>query len=207
MKLQIHSRPKPGFRALVNGTLRAHSARGAYARRTRVRRALGVGLCLWMVLAQTSCIYGFTGGGFDPEIKTIFIQPFDNETVQFELDQQLFSKLQERVPRGLGIRFANEQNADAILTGKITRYEDAAQNYRPGGGSQTGVEVLQHQVQITISIRIVDRRPNKNIILWESTTLTGRGEYRPATQTDVEARNQAINHIVQQIIDGAQSQW
>lgn len=194
MKWLTRFHPKPGFQVRAN-TKRA------------MRKAVLCVLCLVAPVATSSCIYGFTGGGFDPGIKTIFIQPFENETVQFELEQQLFSKLQDKVPRGLGIRFANEQNAHSILTGKIVRYEDAAQNYRPGGGSQTGVEVLQHQVQITISVRIVDRRPNQNMIVWESTTLTGRGEYRPASETDVAAREQALNHIVQQIIDGAQSQW
>ena len=172
------SRPIPGFRAFVS--------------------TLGVALSL------TSCNYSFGGGGFPSDIKSLHIQSFENETVQFELDQQLFTKLQEKLPRALGVRPAGEGAADAILRGKIVRYEDAAQNYRPGG-TQTGVEVLQHQVQITIAIELINKK--NNTILWESTGLTGRGEYRPQNQSDREGREQALNHIVQQIIDGAQSQW
>lgn len=159
---------------------------------------------LVIAFALTHCSYGFSGGGFPSDIKTLFIQAFENQTVQFELDQQLFRKLQEKLPRALGVRPAGEQAADAVLRGRIVRYEDAAQNYRPGG-TQTGVEVLQHQVQITIAIELVNKK--NNTILWESSGLTGRGEYRPQNQTDQEGREQALNHIVQQIIDGAQSQW
>ena len=173
-------------------------------RRSRPIRGFQTFASLLAVVALAGC-YSFSGGGgFPSDVKTLFIQPFDNETVQFELDQMIFRTLQEKVPRALGIRPGSEQNADAVLRGKILRYEDAAQNYRPGD-SQTGVTVLQHQVQITISLQLVNRK--KNEILWESTGLTGRGEYRPADQRDEVARQQAINHLVQQIIDGAQSQW
>jgi hypothetical protein len=37
--------------------------------------------------------------------------------------------------------------------------------------------------------------------------VTGRGEYSPDRQSDEAARVKAIELLVQQIIDGAQSQW
>jgi len=151
-----------------------------------------------------SCYTLRSGGGFPSDIHTIFIQTFENSTAQFELDQLLGRKLQEKLPRALGVRVAGEGNADAVVRGTITRYDDVAQNYRPASGSQT-VEVLQHQVQITISIQVIDRR--KNLLLWESQSLTGRGDYQPANQTDTTGREQALNNLLQQIIDGAQSQW
>ncbi len=160
---------------------------------------------LLICAALTACNYGFRGGGgFPSEIRTIYIRPFDNSTPQFELDQLLFRKLTEKLPRALGVRQAGEETADAWVRGTITRYDDVAQNYRPGSAT-TSVEVLQHQVQITISIQLIDRR--NNTVLWESQVLTGRGEYQPSTQTDTAGREQALNNLLQQIIDGAQSQW
>ena len=175
--------------------------------RTRGSRALVNALIVLLVAGNTSCIYGFRGGGgFPADIHTLFIETFENSTSQFELDQQLFTKLNERLPRALGVRAAGEGNADALVRGKITRYDDAAQNYKTGvPDNRSGIEILQHQVQITISITLIDKRTNT--VLWESTNLTGRGEYRPATQSDQDARQQALNNLVQQIIDGAQSQW
>jgi lipopolysaccharide assembly LptE-like protein len=156
-------------------------------------------------LTLGACKYGFqTGGGFPSDIRTLYIRPFENNTAQFELDQQLFSKLNEQLPRALGVRVAGEEVADAWVTGKITRYDDVAQNYRPGS-STTRVEVLQHEVQITIEIRLVNRR--NNTILWDSQSLTGRGQYDPARQSDVAARELALKNLLQQIVDGAQSQW
>jgi hypothetical protein len=160
---------------------------------------------LALALAAGACNYGFTGGGgFPAHVRTIYIAPLDNETVQFDLDQQIFRAMNERLPRALGVRVAGERNADAILRATVTSYEDAAQNYRPG--QQAGsVEVLQHQVQVRLNIRIVDVR--QNVILYESQGITGRGEYRPDTQSDEVARLRAIETLIQQIIDGAQSQW
>ena len=160
-------------------------------------------------LFLTSCNYGFSGGGgFPADVRTIYIEPFQNETVQVELDQQLFQKLQDRLPRELGARPGSETAADAVVRGRITRYEDIAQNYRATTGTQqrSGVDVLTHQVQISVAVEIIDRK--RNVVLWESTSVVGRGEYRiDGTERDTDARAKALDHILQQIIDGAQSQW
>ena len=159
-------------------------------------------------LLLAACNYGLSGGGgFPSDIRTIFIEPFQNETVQVELDQQLFTKLQEGLPRALGTRPGSDTNADAVIRGRILRYEDVAQSYRatPGQQQGSGVDVLTHQVMITVSVEIVDRK--RNVVLWDSQSVVGRGEYRIDDQRDVDAREQALKHILQLIIDGAQSQW
>ena len=163
---------------------------------------------LAIALFTSACNYGFSGGGgFPADVRTIYIEPFDNETVQVELDQQLFRKLTDRLPRALGARPGTETSADAVVRGRIVRYEDAAQSYRATTGQQqsSGVDVLTHQVQITVAVEIIDRK--RNVVLWDSNGVVGRGEYRISDQRDTDAREQALNHILQLIIDGAQSQW
>jgi len=156
------------------------------------------------VVAVLAGCYSFSGGGgFPSEVRTIYIAPFENQTVQFDLEQQVFRRLTEALPRALGLRAAGEQNADAIVRGRIVRYEDAAQSYRPG--QQGAVQDVLHQVSIVVAIEFLDVR--RNLILWESQGVTGRGEYRPDSQSDEVARTKALDALVQQIIDGAQSQW
>jgi outer membrane lipopolysaccharide assembly protein LptE/RlpB len=165
----------------------------------------GSSLLLLAVLAVAGCNYGFQGGGgFPAHVRTVFIAPIENETVQFDVDQQLFRLLNERLPRSLGVRLAGERAADAIVRTRVTGYEDVAQNYRQGQ-TQGSVEVLENQVQIRLSIQIVDVRRNE--MLYESTGITGRGSYRPDSQGEEVARTRAIELLIQQIIDGAQSQW
>jgi Lipopolysaccharide-assembly len=155
-----------------------------------------------------SCNYGFSGGGgFPLDIRTIYLEPFANETVQVELDQQLFRKLTEGLPRALGARPGSEAAADAVVRGRILRYDDVAQAYRATSGQNqtSGVDISTQQVQITVAVEIVDRK--RNVVLWDSQSVVGRGEYRLEDQRDTDAREQALKHILQLIIDGAQSQW
>jgi hypothetical protein len=161
-------------------------------------------LLLLLLLPVAGCNYGLTSaGGFPSDVKTIFIAPLDNRTVKFELNEQVARELNERLPRALGVRLAGEDVADAVVRGEITGYSDVAQNYRPG--DQGAVQVLSHQVQVSMALRIVDVK--RNAYIWEGTSITGRGEYRPDTQTDEVARLTAVRSLIQQIIDGAQSQW
>lgn len=151
------------------------------------------------------CNYGFHGGGgFPSHIRTLYIEPFENETVHFDLDQLLFASLLEELPRSLGVRAAGREGADAVIRGRIVRYDDAAQNFRPG--QQTGtVQILEHQVRIGVAVELID--VHRNVILWESSALTGQGNYRMDGESELEGRMRAIEDIVQRIVDGAQSQW
>lgn len=163
--------------------------------------ALSTGLAACLVL---SACYSFSGGGgFPDDVRTVYIAPFENRTVQFELESELFRKLTESLPRSLGVRVAGEEVADAIVRGRIMRYEDVAQSYRPG--QQGNVQLLQNQVTIMVSVEIIDVKRNE--ILWESSGVSGRGEYRPDSQEDRVAWEKALDSLIQQIVDGAQSQW
>jgi hypothetical protein len=164
-----------------------------------------------IVLALTALTFAFTacyrfsgGGGFPSHIRTVFIAPIGNETQQFDIEQQIGAVLTERLPRSRGVRLAGERNAHAVVRGTVTRYENAAQNYRPGADAGS-VDIIQHQIQVTMTLQIIDVQ--KNEILYEATGITGRGEYRPDSQSEDVARVKAIELLIQQIIDGAQAQW
>jgi len=157
-----------------------------------------------VLTAVAACNYGFRGGGGLPDhIRTIYIAPFENQTDKPELDPQVFRELNDKLPKALGLRIAPERTADLVVSGKIMRYDDVASNYRPG--QQSSIDVEQQQVSISLTVQMLDVRDN--LIRFESTSLVGRGEYRPSSGTDEKARETAIQQIVQQIVDGAQSQW
>lgn len=166
-------------------------------------RARTLALCGLILLA--GCNYGFRGGGgFPSSIRTVYVERFENQTVQFDLEDQIYLKLFDELPRRLGVRPATRENADAIVRGKITRYDDAAHNYRPGDAGMNA-EILQRQVQIILSVEVVDTR--RNLIIWESSSVTGNGEYNSNSQNDAAGQTKAIENLVQQILDGVQSQW
>jgi hypothetical protein len=165
---------------------------------------LGALAGILVLAAVPACNYGFQGGGFPPHIRTIYIEPFDNDTPQFDLANLLFAALVEELPGQLGLQTVGEEAADAVLRGRITRYDDAAQNYRAGANQQPG-NVLSHEVRIGISAELIDVRDN--VIRWEAGSLVGRGQYNPTSEQDEEGKRSAIENLIEQIIDGAQSQW
>lgn len=169
---------------------------------TSSRGMLGLVACI--VVLAGGCNYGFEGGGFPSHIRTIYIAPFQNETPQFELEGQLFTTLVDQLPNQLGLRTAGQESADAVLRGRILRYDDVARNYRDDADRPAG-NVLSHEVQIGIAAELVDVRDN--VIRWESQSLTGRGTYDPTGETEEVGQREAIENLIEQIIDGAQSQW
>jgi len=162
-------------------------------------------MALSAAVLASACNYGFQGGGgFPSDIRTIYVEPFENQTVKTELDQPLFQLLTDQLPRALGGRLGGETTADAVIRGKILKYDNVGQNYTPGQSAGT-VQILTQQVTITVGVEIIDRK--RNVILWESSSIVGRGEWRQDSQQEITGSEVALKHILQQIIDGAQSQW
>jgi hypothetical protein len=152
-------------------------------------------------LALAGC-YGFAGGGLPPDIKTVAVLPFDNYTSEPALTQLISAKVREAVEGRLGLRQAGETQADAIVRGAITRYEpDVPTSYTGGDNGQ--VTVTQRQVQITVNIEITNQRTGK--VLWQRQGLPIDGSYDPPNEAD--GRNKALDKLVTQIVEGAQSQW
>ena len=156
-------------------------------------------------LVVSGCAYSFRAGSFPPEhVKTIAVQPFDNETNRSELSGELYDQLLRNLPRALGIRTAGEDLADAVVRGSIMRYDVIAPNYQSARSGQAA-QVLQRQVSIGISVEIVDLV--ENVVLWESRSLIAQGEFLEASETEEVGRLEAIELLVQKIVDGAQSNW
>jgi len=170
-----------------------------------VRRPAQRCALILVILAMMGCNYSFRAGSFPPpHIRTIAVQPFENETNRFEIAGELYDQLLRNLPRALGIRTAGEDVADAVVRGTITRYDVLAPNYRAGAEGQPA-EVLQRQVSIAVSVEIVDLV--ENVILWESRSVVAQGQFLESGGSEDEGRLEAIELLVQKIVDGAQSNW
>ncbi|MDX1493360.1 MAG: hypothetical protein R3253_04825, partial [Longimicrobiales bacterium] len=79
------------------------------AARRRVGAAARRAILLGLALVLGGCNYSFRAGSFPPpHIRTVSIQPFDNETARFELSAELYDQLLRSLPAALGIRTAGE---------------------------------------------------------------------------------------------------
>ena len=165
--------------------------------RSGVRALLAV-----LGLFLTGCLYHFAGGGLPPHIKTVAVLPFDNETPQPTLQRELYDLMRRDVENRLGLREAAEGKADAIVRGKILRYDpDIPAAYSADRTSQA--TTTERKLQITMDVEIVDQTTGRT--LWTRRGLLEEGTY--AERAEADGRHQALLKAVNDIIAGAQSQW
>jgi lipopolysaccharide assembly LptE-like protein len=153
-------------------------------------------------LALGGCLYGFAGGGLPPSIKTVAVLPFDNQTPEPTLTQEISRAVREAVEQRLGLRQASEAKADAVVRGSITSYDpDLPVAYQAEADRE--VNVTRRQVQITVSVEILDQKQGKP--LWQRSGLMVKGDYDPGQEA--QGRQKALDDLVVNIVEGAQSQW
>lgn len=129
------------------------------------------------------------------------ILPFDNLTPEPALTQEVSEAVREAMENRLGLRAAGEATADAVVRGRVVRYEpDVPTTIRPGTGA---VEVTRRQVQLVVDVEIVDQREGRT--LWRRQNLLALGEYAPPQEA--LGRRAALDRLVDEIVQGAQSQW
>lgn len=153
------------------------------------------------MLLTTSCLYTFAGGGLPRHVKSAAVLPFDNETPAAELPRELNDALRKAFESRLGLRSAPENRAQAIVRGTIVKYETDV----PVGFSADPARAssARRSLSLTIDVTIVDQTNGKT--LYERKGLSATGEY--AERNEVEGRKQAIQRLVNDIVEGAQSQW
>jgi hypothetical protein len=162
-----------------------------------------VTVALMMVVSVTGCLYGFAGGGLPPHIRTVAILPFDNLTAEPTLTNEVTEAVREAVERRLGLRAASADRADALVRGTVTRYEpDILLQVQPGERGQAA-SVTARRVQLTVRVEIIDQVEGRT--LWQRPSLMVDGEYEPPREA--EGRRRALEKLVTDIVNGAQSQW
>ncbi len=153
------------------------------------------------ILLATGCVYGFAGGGLPPNIKTVAVLPFENQTSLAPLQHDLFERMRREVEGRLGLREASEKRADAIVRGKIVNYEpDIPVAY---SSDPSRANTAQRKVQITVDVEIIEQATGKT--LWSQKGLMRDATYNEGSEDD--GREDAIEKIVEDVIAGAQSQW
>lgn len=170
-----------------------------------IRLARAASALLAAALLLSGCLYKFTGGGLPSNIRTVYVDLFDNTTPYDFLRSDVQRQLQDQLPRNLGLRLASQQTADAIIRGKLSGYDEAVTNFDPNapGGR---INSNQTRVQITFDAEIYDVKGDR--VLWQGSSISAIGLFsREKGETVEVGRKKALEDLVQKVIEGAQSQW
>lgn len=165
----------------------------------RLRRTVGVAL---LALASGGCLYGFAGGGLPPHVKTVAVLPFENETALPELQGEIADALRGTFASRLGVREAAESRANAVVRGTITAFDpDAPVAFSADPSRQNNA--VRRRLTVTVDVEVVDQVTGRT--LWQRKGITAEGEYSEGGER--QGRRQAIERIVNDILEGVQSQW
>ena len=109
--------------------------------------------------------------------------------------------MRKELQRRLGVRDASESRADAIVRGVISAY-DVDVPVAVSANPSTAV-TARRRLQVTVDVEIVEQANGR--VLFQRKGMRGEGDYDE--RAEPEGRRQAIQIIVNAIVEGAQSQW
>jgi hypothetical protein len=174
---------------------------GAFTALRRLRTSCVYLLAFAGVVASSGC-YGFSGGGGLPRhLKTVAIQPFDNQTAAPELQREIFDQLRNVLRDRLNLREAPESRADLVVRGIIVNYEVDLPLGASADTRQTTTN--RRRLQLAIDIEIIEQATNRTLLSKKG--MQREGQY--AEGGEVTGRRNALESLMNDIVEGVQSQW
>jgi hypothetical protein len=127
---------------------------------------------IFFLLVGTGCGYRFGGEGFgpSPEIRSIAIPTFINETYEAGIETIVTNALLRELVKDRRVKVVGEDEADAIVEGTVKSFSISSVAYDP-----TGV-VLEYRAWVTLDVFL--RRGKKGPILWSKRGLMESDVYR-----------------------------
>jgi Lipopolysaccharide-assembly len=154
-----------------------------------------------VLLAACRMPYGLAGGGLPANIRTVAVLPFENQTASPDLPKELYEQMREQLQKRLGVRDAVRGRADAIVRGTIRQYDaDVPVSFSASAAQSVSA---RRRLQVIIDVEIVDQSNGR--IIFQRKSLRAEGEY--PERGEAEGRRIAIERLVNDVVEGAQSQW
>ena len=155
-----------------------------------------------MSLLASGCLYSFSsGGGLPRNLRSVAVQPFDNQTPVPELQREILDGLRRGMRDRLNLREATEAKADVVVRGTIVRYDVDL----PAGVSADPRQTTstRRRLQIVIDVEILDQTTGRTLL--KRAGVMREGQY--AEGGEVTGRRNAIESLINDLLEGAQSQW
>jgi hypothetical protein len=128
-------------------------------------------LPLLLALAAAGCGYT-TGSTLDDKYRTIYVEPFRNDTREYGLQAPLTTAVTRTFVNDTRLRVTGPEAADLIVSGAMRDYRLRALSYDEED------EPTQFHVAIVARIQVRDRRTGE--ILWQDEAITGENTFGSA---------------------------
>lgn len=151
-----------------------------------------------VVCLSVGCgVYSFKPSS-DSEYKTMAIQRLENETQEHELADQITDLIIDAFIADGSMKVVAPSLADAILAGTFKSY-----SREPFAYDETD-QVSSYRV--TMGFEITLRNPVDDSEIWKE-TFSQYGVYEVVTESEEEARQRAIDRLIEEIILKTTKSW
>ena len=158
-----------------------------------MRREFSIIMAIVSILSfflTTGCWYSFSERAF-PQIKSVAVIPFENETGEYEVASQTTDFLSQKILSTSTYRLSSAEDADGIVSGKIISYERKVNSY------DEAENPIDYIVKVRARARFIERTTNK--ILWEA-TFEGYSTFAPDGDENY-AKEEAVRLLSEKIFD------
>lgn len=158
-----------------------------------------VALCFW-----AGCPGYSTHGLFRPDIKTIYVEAFDNRTFRRGLEVPLTRDVLEEIKLRTPLLFAPRTEADSILTGELLEFRLHTQVQAvQGQPGFVGEQVLITRVAAKVRFRWSDRLTGVDIVPPQTIEESARiGLALEPSQHDL-----VLREVAKRIVEHMQEPW
>lgn len=164
-------------------------------------------LTLLLLLLGSGCGYTI-GGAYAPEIHTVYVPPFTNETYRRGIELQLTEAVQKQIAEQTPYHLAKPYDADTRLVGRIVDIRKRVVNQNKYDDPR------ELELQLAIEVRWEDARDGRVLAVREvplgpnAAHLVTNPSFTPeAGQSLATATQDAVNDLARQIVGMMEAPW
>ena len=159
-----------------------------------MRKATPAIVALLVSAVLSGC--GYTSAGLMPgDVRTVYVEFFDNRTFRRELEVDLTRAVVGEIRRHTRLNFAPKDGADSILRGTITDFEE-----RTTVKSEDD-EVLLERVRVKVQFRWQDRLTGADIVPPQEVVESSR------VAQGESLRDIPLQEVAQRIVQRMEAPW
>ena len=121
--------------------------------------------CIFLLV---SCSFYSMAGSIPANINNVNIPLFQNDTAEFEIAENLTSKIIEDIAAQNILKITNIDNSDSAIIGAITAVSDGPFSF------DSNEQVDEYRFSLSVNVKWVDNENDKNLI---EKTFSGFGAY------------------------------
>ena len=156
------------------------------------------GIAAFACLAILAGCYSFSGTTLPSHLRKLVIHPVENQTLEPSLADQITRGLQDGFRQRSNLQQVNDGGDDELF-GVLTQYSQSPQ-------STSGDKVSTFRVDMLMKVVFVDKV--KGDTLYREEHVPGYGFYAPDNgETEVTARQRAVDNLVKVVLDHTVLAW